>query len=61
MRLNAIAHVRAPNHAGQIKNELPQPGQPRLSLAATTIAARAKAAQKSVWENLRIQPFLIPL
>ena len=39
IRLNAIAQVRAQNIASRISPKVRQPGQPRLSRAATTIAA----------------------
>src|SRR2546430_11098986 len=51
MRLNAIAQVRAQTMHARIKPNFLQPGQPRLSLAATTIAAIAKGSAKIAWEN----------
>src|SRR5437667_7638420 len=52
MRLNDIAHVRAQTIAATISANVRHPGQPRLSRAATTIAARAKGRAKRVWESL---------
>src|SRR5262245_2289114 len=51
MRLNAMAHVRAHTIATRIKPNVFQPGQPRLSRAATHIAASAKGNAKIVCEK----------
>src|SRR5689334_1259501 len=51
IRLNAIAHVRAQTMQARMSPNFLQPGQPRLSLAATTIAARANGSAKIVCEN----------
>src|SRR5712691_4525477 len=52
MRLKDIAHVRAQTIAAKINANVRQPGQPRWSRAATTMAARAKGRAKIVWESL---------
>ena len=51
MRLNAIAQVRAQTIAARISPKVRQPGQPRLSRAATIIAASANGRAKTVCEN----------
>ena len=51
MRLKAMAQVRAQTIAARISPNVRQPGQPRLSRAATAIAARANGRAKTVWEN----------
>src|SRR4051794_20995910 len=51
IRLKAIAQVLAQTIASRIRRKAFQPGQPPLSLAATTMAARAKGRAKIVWEN----------
>src|SRR5450631_3152206 len=51
MRLKAIAHVRAQTIAAMISPKVRQPGQPRLSRAATTIAASANGSAKTVCEK----------
>src|SRR6185369_932600 len=52
IRLKAMAQVLAQTMAARIKPNFFQPGQPRLSRAATAIAASAKGSAKAVWENL---------
>jgi hypothetical protein len=52
MRLNAIAHVRAQIIATRINPNTRHPGHPRLSRAATAIAAKANGSAKTVCENL---------
>ena len=56
MRLNAIAHVRAQTIAARINPQILQPGQPRLSRAATTMAASANGSAKIVCENRTNDP-----
>ena len=56
IRLKAIAHVRAQTIAARISPNVRHPGQPRLSRAATTIAARAKGSAKTVCENFTNDP-----
>src|SRR5688500_12264826 len=51
MRLKAMAQVRAQTIAATINAKVRQPGQPRLSRAATAIAASAKGSAKSVCEK----------
>jgi hypothetical protein len=51
MRLNAIAQVRAQTIAARISPNVRQPGQPRLSRAATAIAASANGRAKTVCEK----------
>ena len=51
MRLNAIAHVRAQIIAARISPKIFQPGQPRFSRAATSIAASANGSAKTVCEK----------
>src|SRR5260370_26061062 len=51
MRSKAIAHVRAQTIAAKISPNVRQPGQPRLSRAATSIAASANGSAKTVCEN----------
>jgi hypothetical protein len=51
MRLKLIAHVRAQTIAARISPKVLQPGQPRWSRAATTIAANAKGKAKAVCEK----------
>src|SRR5687767_13890909 len=58
MRLNDMAHVRAHTMAATIKTNGRQPGQPRVSRAATTIAARANGKAKTVCENFTKAPHL---
>src|SRR5579859_2081467 len=48
MRLNAMAQVRAQTMAARISRNFSQPGQPRLSRAATIIAASANGSAKTV-------------
>ena len=48
MRLNAMAQVRAQTMAARISPKILQPGQPRLSRAATAIAASANGRAKTV-------------
>ena len=60
MRLNAMAQVRAQTIAARISPKVFQPGQPRLSRAATTMAASANGSAKTVCENRTNEPhFLI--
>src|SRR5262245_66142336 len=56
IRLKAIAHVRAQIIAARINPNVRHPGQPRLSRAATTIAAKAKGRAKTVCENFTNEP-----
>src|ERR1017187_546397 len=51
MRLKAIAQVRAQTMAARISPNVFQPGQPRLSRAATAMAASAKGRAKAVCEK----------
>src|ERR1017187_6795826 len=51
MRLNAIAQVRAQIIAARTSPNVRQPGQPRLSRAATAMAASAKGRAKTVCEK----------
>src|SRR5215470_2142304 len=51
MRLKAIAQVRAQTIAVRISPRARQPGQPRLSRAATVIAANANGRANSVCEK----------
>src|ERR1019366_3351717 len=51
MRLNAIAHVRAQTIAARISPNMRQPGQPRFSRAAISIAASANGNAKIVCEK----------
>ena len=51
MRLNAMAQVRAQTIAARIRPKVRQPGQPRLSRAATAIAASANGSAKTVCEK----------
>ena len=51
MRLKAIAQVRAQIIARRMSPNVRQPGQPRLSRAATHIAASAKGKAKTVCEK----------
>src|SRR3954469_18799836 len=51
MRLKAMAQVRAHTIAARISPKVRHPGQPRLSRAATAMAARAKGRAKMVWEK----------
>ena len=48
MRLNAMAQVRAQTIAARTSPNIRQPGQPRLSRAATAIAASANGRAKTV-------------
>ena len=52
IRLKAMAQVRAQTIATKIRRNVFHPGQPRLSRAATTIAASANGRAKTVWESL---------
>src|SRR5208283_5727832 len=52
IRLNDMAQVRAQTIAARMSKKILQPGQPRLSRAATAIEARAKGKAKMVWGNL---------
>jgi hypothetical protein len=49
--LNAIAQVRAQTIAARISANTLHPGHPRVSRAATTIAAIANGRAKIVWLN----------
>src|SRR5262245_50111192 len=51
MRLNAIAHVRAQTIAARINPNVRQPGQPRSSRDATSMAASANGSAKIVCEK----------
>src|SRR5208282_4758248 len=51
MRLKAMAQVRAQTIAARIRPKIFQPGQPRLSRAATNIAASANGSAKTVCEK----------
>ena len=51
MRLKAMAQVRAQTIAARISPKVRQPGQPRWSRAATTIAASANGRAKTVCEK----------
>src|SRR5450631_3075038 len=46
-----MAHVRAQTIAARISPKVRQPGQPRFSRAATSIAASAKGSAKTVCEK----------
>jgi hypothetical protein len=48
MRLKAIAQVRAQTIAARTSPNVRQPGQPRLSRAATAMAASANGRAKTV-------------
>src|SRR5665213_446982 len=52
MRLKAMAQVRAQTIDARISKNILQPGQPRLSRAATAIEAMAKGRAKTVCESL---------
>src|SRR5690606_28383670 len=52
IRLKLIAHVRAVTRAATTRRNTRQPGQPRSSRAATTIAASATGIAKIVWLSL---------
>src|SRR6187455_2302825 len=52
IRLKAMAQVRAQTIAARISRKVRQPGQPRFSLAATTIEANANGSAKTVCESL---------
>ena len=52
IRLNDMAQVRAQTIAARMSKKILQPGQPRLSRAATAIEAKAKGSAKMVWGNL---------
>ena len=56
MRLNAMAQVRAQTIAARISPKILQPGQPRLSRAATIIAASANGSAKTVCEKRTNEP-----
>ena len=58
IRLNAIAHVRAQTIAVKISRNVLQPGQPRLSRAATIIAASANGSANTVCEKRTNEPHL---
>src|SRR4051812_39513259 len=58
MRLKAIAHVRAQTMAAKISPKVFHPGQPRFSLAATTIEANANGKAKTVWDSLTKEAYL---
>ena len=57
-RLKLIAQVRAQTIAARISPNVRQPGQPRLSRAATAIAASANGSAKTVCEKRTNEPHL---
>src|SRR5689334_16635553 len=58
MRLNDIAQVRAVSTAPTMRRNNRQPGQPRVSRAATVIEASANGSAKTVCESLTNSPHL---